>query len=117
MKADIIKRVKKIYEENGNIMEYLRDSAQRDYNTPEDIMISYDFQAGSYNENYMKNRKLYEDYHCEISQNLNRYIHKIFLGGGKMWNVHDFGSWNWRRYDIWACYEQVRNKTRMCIWI
>lgn len=91
MRVDVIKRVKQIYEENGNIMKYLRNLAQRDYNTPEDIMISYDFQAGSYNENYMKNRELYEKYHCEISSNMNRYIHKLLEKGCKTYTILEAG--------------------------
>ena len=81
MNIEVIERIKKIYEEKGNIMEFLRGLEQRNYNTSEDIMISYDFQAGTYNKAYMNNRELYEKYHCEISENINRYIHKFFREG------------------------------------
>ncbi len=71
MKAEVIKQIQKIYENDGNIMDYLRKMGQRDYNTLEDIMISYDFQAGTYNENYYRNQEKYDRYHNEIAEIMN----------------------------------------------
>lgn len=82
MKMEIINQIKEIYEKNGNIMRYLQQVEDRSYNTSEDIMISYDFQAGTYNDSYAKNPKLYEGYHNEIREKLNYYIKKIpFVNG------------------------------------
>lgn len=81
MRLETICRVKKIYEENKNITKYLQELNHRDYNTTEDIMMSYDFQSGTYNARYFRNPKLYEAFHAEISENLEHYIQKIRMGG------------------------------------
>ncbi len=52
-KRKILARIKELYEkENVNIIEYLKKLDMSKENTLEDIMISYDFQAGSYTELY-----------------------------------------------------------------
>lgn len=48
-KYELLGKIADIYAKGGNILEYLRAIEGRDDNTIEDIMISYDFQAGSYN--------------------------------------------------------------------
>lgn len=48
-KKSILKEIKKIYEKGGNIVQYLREGNN---NSLEDIMISYDFQAGNYTKLY-----------------------------------------------------------------
>ena len=48
-KKNMLKRIKEVYENGGNIMEYLRSG---NGNSVEDILISYDFQAGTYEEEY-----------------------------------------------------------------
>ena len=60
MDAGMIRRVKDIYDNNGNIMEYFRNMEKRDYNTTDDILISYDFQAGTYSEDYWNKKNYYE---------------------------------------------------------
>ncbi len=77
MKGEMISRIKELYENNGNIMKYLREFENRNYNSSEDIMISYDFQTGTYNKHYMDNRELYHQYHSEISKYINYYISKL----------------------------------------
>ena len=48
-KIMILNKIKKMYEEDGiNIIDYLKGLDSRKLNSVEDIMISYDFQAGSY---------------------------------------------------------------------
>lgn len=47
-KFDILDRIKELYDRGENIIGYLKSLDQRDKNTIEDILISYDFQAGSY---------------------------------------------------------------------
>jgi len=46
--------LKKIYEQNGNLEEYMRMQSNESKNTMESIMVSYDFQAGTYTERYYK---------------------------------------------------------------
>ena len=53
-KYELLGKIADIYAKGGNILEYLRAIEERDDNTIEDIMISYDFQAGSYNAQYRK---------------------------------------------------------------
>ena len=53
-KYKMLGKIANVYAEGGNILEYLRSIEGRDDNTIEDIMISYDFQAGSYNAQYRK---------------------------------------------------------------
>lgn len=47
-KFDILDRIKELYDRGENIIGYLKSLDKRDKNTIEDILISYDFQAGSY---------------------------------------------------------------------
>jgi hypothetical protein len=42
-----IQKIREIFSNNGNIMDFLRNSNDI-INDTESIMISYDFQAGSY---------------------------------------------------------------------
>ena len=52
-KIMILNKIKKMYEEDGiNIIDYLKGLDSRKLNSVEDIMISYDFQAGSYMRQY-----------------------------------------------------------------
>ncbi len=44
----LIPRVKEIFEKGENIIQYLKNSKRGSLNTIEDILISYDFQSGSY---------------------------------------------------------------------
>jgi len=43
-----------IYCNNENLIQYMRAQSGSEQNTVEQIMLSYDFQAGSYIENYLK---------------------------------------------------------------
>lgn len=45
---EIIQKIKSVWENGGNIIEYLKSLDGRKNNSIEDILISYDFQAGSY---------------------------------------------------------------------
>jgi hypothetical protein len=48
-KFKIIDKIKEIYHSGGNIIHYLNKGSSQ--NSIEDILISYDFQAGSYIKN------------------------------------------------------------------
>lgn len=54
MKKSILNKVAEIYNGGGNIIKYLREG---NVNSIEDIMISYDFQAGSYSKGFYENPK------------------------------------------------------------
>jgi ubiquinone/menaquinone biosynthesis C-methylase UbiE len=47
-KFNILGRIKELYDRGENIIQHLRSFDSRKNNTLEDILISYDFQAGSY---------------------------------------------------------------------
>ena len=47
-KIELIPRIKQLFENGVNIIEYLKKIDGRSENTVQDILISYDFQAGSY---------------------------------------------------------------------
>jgi len=47
-KNNLITRIKEIYSRGENIIQFLKNEEGRDLNTIEDILISYEFQAGSY---------------------------------------------------------------------
>ncbi len=51
----ILKHIDNLYKSGINIIEYLKRSEDRKSNTIEDIIISYDFQAGSYIHEHKKN--------------------------------------------------------------
>lgn len=53
-KYDILNRLKKMYEDDVNIIQYLNGLDNKENNSVEDIMISYDFQAGSYVKTILK---------------------------------------------------------------
>jgi hypothetical protein len=61
-KLSLLSRIRSIYEANSNIMQYLRDLSGSHENSTDDIMISYDFQAGSYIEGYLVNPKWKDKY-------------------------------------------------------
>jgi len=58
-KSKVLDEVKRIYSQGGNIIKHLREIEQSQHNSTESILISYDFQAGSYVKAYKKNSKIY----------------------------------------------------------
>ncbi len=57
-----LQKIKEIYERGENIIQYLNRIGNNNLNTVEDILISYDFQSGSYVQSFAKNRELKENY-------------------------------------------------------
>ncbi|NFA59973.1 methyltransferase domain-containing protein [Clostridium sporogenes] len=78
--------IKQVYENDGNIIQYLKEMEGREHNSLEDILISYDFQAGSYIELYEKQPKI-QDKYCkklaEIIDNMGDYNSIIEVGVGE----------------------------------
>ena len=72
-KLDLLKKVKEIYLNGGNIIQYLKDLDGREYNSIEDILISYDFQSGSYLKEYTRKLQFIRDYCSALGQIINGY--------------------------------------------
>ena len=71
-KFALIKKIEQLYSRGGNIIKYLKELENKSSASAEDIMISYDFQAGTYREAYEKNSELHE-----IKDAYNRYIANV----------------------------------------
>lgn len=85
-KLKIINLIKDIYSKNQNIMQYLKSLDGSSNNSLEDIMISYDFQAGSYIKEYKKNNTLkqcYCDHLSKVINNLGEYNSILEAGIGE----------------------------------
>ncbi len=62
-KIKLLKRIKDLYEtKNINIIKWLKQRNNEEINDISDILISYDFQAGTYIEKYKKNKQARFDY-------------------------------------------------------
>jgi uncharacterized protein YbaR (Trm112 family) len=66
-----INKIKELYDQGGNLMEFLR-GANNGMNDPEAIMISYDFQAGSYIQFAKENKDYLDKYSSSISKVINQ---------------------------------------------
>lgn len=74
MNKNMLDKLKDCYDNNQNIISYLKEISGRQYNTVEDIMIAYDFQAGIDTELYEKNTKDYKDYHIAIANIIKSFL-------------------------------------------
>lgn len=61
-KFGILSRIKEVYQSGGNIIKFLKEINGQSKNNLDDILISYDFQAGSYIEFVEKNPEYIETY-------------------------------------------------------
>ena len=71
-KFKLIEKIKSLYEEGGNIIQYLKSEDNRSFNTIEDILISYDFQSGSYIKEYYNNKEFKDQYSSAIAHVINK---------------------------------------------
>tara|TARA_B100000941_G_C28498496_1_gene552505 strand:+ start:1178 stop:2059 length:882 start_codon:yes stop_codon:yes gene_type:complete len=62
---DKLFQLKKLYSNNTNILDFLREEKQT--NRVEDILISYDLQSGTYTQNFEENPYYYINYTKELS--------------------------------------------------
>lgn len=84
-KKNQIRVIRELYEKGSNLMEYLRIPNQN-LNTPESIMISYDFQAGSYTKIAEQNYEyfeLYTDSIIKVFNELGNYKSIMEVGVGE----------------------------------
>src|SRR5688572_17951755 len=70
-KIDLIPKLRELYSRGENIIQFLKNQGGKDLNTIEDILISYDFQAGSYIKFATENPKYIDSYSGEIAKVLN----------------------------------------------
>ena len=63
-----ISEVKKIYENGGNILGFLKSKSNSLQNSTESILISYDFQAGTYTEFVKQNTEYINNYTGAIAK-------------------------------------------------
>ncbi len=85
-KLKILDRIKELYGKGDNIINYLRELNESDENTLEDILISYDFQAGTYSKTAVEKidiRKAYCKSLAEIIDNLGDYQSIMEVGVGE----------------------------------
>ncbi|MFA5175257.1 MAG: methyltransferase domain-containing protein [Patescibacteria group bacterium] len=71
MKKESLNTIKKMYERGENIIRYLKDNEIKKNNSDEMIMISYDFQSGSYIKDVKENFEFNEKYTRAISKVIN----------------------------------------------
>lgn len=69
--------IKEVYKQGGNIIQYLKTAKQEQINSPESILISYDFQAGSYIENYKKNKEFIQKYCAAIANTIENHTDNV----------------------------------------
>ena len=55
-----LQKLKEVYSRNENLIQYMKNQSQTQANTTEQIMISYDFQAGTYMEGYYQDPSEYD---------------------------------------------------------
>lgn len=70
-KLKLLKHIADLYSKDINIINYLKNIDSSAQNSVEDIMISYDFQAGSYVKMYEDNRDFSEKYTDAIANVIN----------------------------------------------
>lgn len=71
MTKQSLKLIKEVYEKGGNIIQHLKGDNTLEQNSDESIMVSYDFQAGSYIEAYKNNPATFEKYTDAIAKVIN----------------------------------------------
>ena len=69
-KFKILDRILELYNKNTNIIDYLKRLDGSEKNCIEDILISYDFQAGTYIDSYKKNVKLKQEYSFKLAKEI-----------------------------------------------
>ena len=68
-----LQEIKKLYQNGENIIQYLRTIDNENFNTIEDILISYDFQSGSYIKSYSKNKEFKNNYCSALAKIINKF--------------------------------------------
>ena len=72
LKSDILNQVGKIYSQGGNIIQFINQLEKNENNTKEGILISYDYQAGSYLSNYKDKTERFHKYSGQLVNEMKR---------------------------------------------
>lgn len=99
----ILDKIKEVYSLGGNIMDFINQGSSR--NSLESILVSYDFQAGSYVEEYRKNiesKRLYASQINEILDELGEFDSILEAGVGEATTFKDIISGRGLAWD--SCY-------------
>lgn len=67
-KFRLISRIREVYREGGNIIEFLRSIDGAELNSVEDILISYDLQAGSYVSRFAQDSSFKKTYGAALAR-------------------------------------------------
>ena len=70
-KIKVLNRIAELYARGENVIQYLRSLGNNGKNTTEDILISYDFQAGSYIQYAEKNKAYLHNYTTALAKVMN----------------------------------------------
>jgi ubiquinone/menaquinone biosynthesis C-methylase UbiE/uncharacterized protein YbaR (Trm112 family) len=70
-KFNHLEKIKYLYSKGINIIQYLRSLSGEQINSIEDILISYDFQSGSYIKEFYENENFYLEYTKPLASFLN----------------------------------------------
>lgn len=68
---DLMPRIKELYESGENIIKYFKNKENREFNSLQDILISYDFQSGNYIKQIENNKDYSESYTKLLSEEIN----------------------------------------------
>ncbi len=71
-----LQKIKELYAKGENIIQYLKSIDNSESNTIEDILISYDFQSGSYIQ-YLSKNKEYKEKYCRALAKLIDEINNV----------------------------------------
>ncbi len=81
-----LQRIKEIYAKGENIIQYLKNISKSESNSIEDILISYDFQAGSYIQHFAKNSEYVNNYSralAKVIDSLGNFNSIVEIGVGE----------------------------------
>ncbi len=85
-KLALLKRIKEIYDTGGNIIQHLKGMSHSNNNSIEDILISYDFQAGTYSKGALERiafRKSYGEAVAKVINGLGKFESVLEVGVGE----------------------------------
>jgi ubiquinone/menaquinone biosynthesis C-methylase UbiE/uncharacterized protein YbaR (Trm112 family) len=76
-KNKILSQIKDIYKQGGNITKFIKETEQNEHNTKESILLSYEYQAGSYVSSYKMNPNMHNKYVIQLVNELK----ELYMGG------------------------------------
>lgn len=107
----LISRIREIYSKGENIIQFLREHDNRKHNTIEDIIISYDFQAGSYIEHAQQNAEYIDNYTralANVINDLGKFSTLLEAGVGEATTRLDERSDHWYSNESLLSYPKIK---------